>query len=422
MRNNGSIQERQFTSLELFAGAGGLALGVHGAGFKHLGLIERDHFAADTLRENCENLLDMSPDMIIEEDASLVDYKRFQGVDLLTGGPPCQPFSTAGRNKGHADSRNMFPTFINAIRTIMPKSIIIENVKGLCRTVFNDYLQYLLLSIKFPLLSNNEESWQDHYLRLQSVKAEDFNIDEIYNVGLQLVDAADFGIPQRRQRVIITAFRQDLSIEPVILEKTHSKEALFIDQWITGSYWERYKIEPINYLTKQDTRIVEKLRTILPNIGSMKPWKTVRDAIFDLPIPVNRGQKELFSNHVQVPGARTYPCHTGIFYDYPSKALKAGTHGTPGGENCVIEPSSNDVRYFTTREAARLQNFPDKWHFHGTWGACIKQLGNAVPVDLIKQFAAEIYSRLEQQDTTKNLNYERDSRYYSTSTYSPSFG
>lgn len=417
-----SAHKSRFTSLELFAGAGGLALGVHAAGFKHLGLIENNHFAADTLRENCASLLDLSPDLIIEESAEKVNYESYKSVDLLTGGPPCQPFSTGGSSKGHEDERNLFPTFIDAVSTIMPKAILIENVKGLYRSNFREYFDYLLLRLKYPLLNGEkEETWQDHFKRLRDVKENYFNDDECYEVDFQLLDTADFGIPQRRERIIISAFRRDLSIEPVKLKPTHSKEALLIEQWITGEYWESRNIEPHDYLTKRDKGVLEKLKLSLPKLNYLKPWMTVRDAIFDLPEPVLRGEQENFSNHVQIPGARVYPCHVGSFYDYPAKALKAGTHGTPGGENCVLSPPDYKVRYFTTREAARLQTFPDKWHFHGSWGACIKQLGNAVPVELIRQFAIEIYERLAlREGARREINYETDSRHHTTSTYSTS--
>lgn len=128
------------TSLELFAGAGGLALGIHAAGFKHLGLVEYDAFAAETLRENSRRVLDLNPDLVLHRDARSVDYAAYAGiVDLLSGGPPCQPFSTAGRSRGHADDRNMFPTMLDAVAEIMPRAILVENVKGLRRDKFRDY-------------------------------------------------------------------------------------------------------------------------------------------------------------------------------------------------------------------------------------------------------------------------------------------
>lgn len=229
---------------------------------------------------------------------------------------------------------------------------------------------------------------------MQQVKPNDFADYEQYEVDYQLVDTADFGVPQRRERIVIASFRRDLAIKPVKLEKTHSKEALLIDQWVNQSYWNRHGISPNDYLSKTDRKSLERIQKNLSVSNGYLPWVTIRDAIKDLPDPVPRGYQEHFPNHIQHPGARTYRCHIGSFYDYPAKALKAGTHGTPGGENMVRVPPDDAVRYFTTREAARLQTFPDEWLFQGAWGACIRQLGNAVPVEIAKLFAEEIYKRL----------------------------
>jgi hypothetical protein len=113
---DGIAHRRHLTCLELFAGPGGLALGTHNAGFEHLGLIEFEATAAATLRENCRGPLNLDPATVIEEDARDVDYAPFAGkVDLLTAGPPCQPFSMGGHGKGPDDDRNMFPILLDAI-------------------------------------------------------------------------------------------------------------------------------------------------------------------------------------------------------------------------------------------------------------------------------------------------------------------
>ncbi len=382
--------------MELFAGAGGMALGVHKAGFQHIGLVEWNKFAVDTLKENSKRLLSLNPEFVIHSDARKINYTSLLGkIDLLTGGPPCQPFSTGGNNGGSNDQRNMFPVMFDAIATIRPKAILIENVIGLMREKFQDYVNYILLSISFPLNKiKSDESWVSHYNRLQKVKDSSYNDDEKYNIDFQIIDTADYGIPQRRVRVLFTAFRKDLSIESFKLTPTHSKEALLIDQWITGDYWKRHNTKPIDYFGKRDGQIIANLKNNSEKHINELPWVTVRDALHDLPKPVTRGREEIIPNHVQHPGARVYQGHVGSYYDYPAKALKAGTHGTPGGENMLIIPATGEVRYFTTREAARLHTFPDEYKFHGTWGACIKQLGNAVPVDVINLFSAQIKKRL----------------------------
>jgi DNA (cytosine-5)-methyltransferase 1 len=384
------------TSLELFTGAGGLALGVHSVGFRHIGLVDWDEFAVETLRDNSRRVLQIDPGLIHHADAGAVDYSSFsQDIDLLAGGPPCQPFSIGGRNLGHADERNMFPLLLDVVAQLRPKAVLVENVNGLL--TFSEYLDYILKRLRFPLLALHAgEDWSEHHYRLSGAMESHFRDDEQYIVTSQLVDAANYGVPQRRQRVFITAFRRDLGLDTFQLEPTHGREALLMDQWITGTYWERHGIEPIDYLGRKDKALVERLKKRpIPLETERSAWLTVRDALRDLPEPVSRGAKETFPNHLQHPGARAYPGHTGSVQDYPAKALKAGTHGTPGGENMVRLTDRPGVRYLTIREAARLQTFPDEWWFHGSWAACIKQLGNAVPVGLARLFAEQIKLRLE---------------------------
>ena len=122
-------------------------------------------------------------------------------------------------------------------------------------------------------------------------------------------------------------------------------------------------------------------------------WRTVRDALRGLPEPVDYVEHPSVLNHIGNPGARAYPGHTGSPLDEPAKTLKAGDHGVPGGENMLRRPDGT-VRYFTVREAARLQGFPDTYRFSGAWTECLRQLGNAVPVDLAHAVAASVHEIL----------------------------
>lgn len=397
------------TCLELFAGPGGLALGSHLAGFQHAGLIELEAAAASTLRANSSICLHLETDRVIESDARDIDYTPYVGtVDLLTAGPPCQPFSTGGHGKGADDPRNMFPTLLEAVGTIMPKAILIENVKGLTRDKFQNYFSYVLQRLRYPLHSAlHDETWAAHRERLLTIAETEYGDSEQYVVWHQVVDAADYGVPQRRHRVFVVALRRDLGLEPFYLEPTHSKAALLHEQWITGSYWRCHGLPQPKDADGSNRQSAASFGTpLLPTVGAL-PWRTVRDAIHDLPPPVNRGDLEEFANHMQHPGARTYKGHIGSQLDWPAKALKAGAHGTPGGENMVQVPGG--VRYFTIREAARLQTFPDSWKFSGHWGACIRQLGNAVPVDLARQFALAIRYRLAAPSATPERPRQRPS-------------
>ncbi|KAB8144889.1 DNA (cytosine-5-)-methyltransferase [Chloroflexia bacterium SDU3-3] len=393
-----SDSHTNLTCLELFAGTGGLALGIHSSGFKPLALIELNEFAVQTLKKNSKSALGISPEHILEKDALSIDYSEFTNrIDLLSGGPPCQPFSTGGRKLGPNDHRNMFPTFIDVVAKTRPKAVLIENVKGLVRQCFREYLDYILKRLQFPSHTmKDNHTWYDHYKELCCLRESDFADEEQYIVTHQLIDTADFGVPQRRERVIISAFRKDLGIKPFTLTATHSKEALLYDQWVSKVYWERHNIQPSqDHLGIRERLLVSSHQANFLKEEGIQPWRTVRDALNNMPEPSPRGEEPSLLNHIQHPGARTYKSHIGSFWDYPSKALKAGTHGTPGGENMLRIDKDGSVRYFTTREAARLQTFPDTWEFCGPWGACIKQLGNAVPVEVGRLFALEIYNRLK---------------------------
>jgi DNA (cytosine-5)-methyltransferase 1 len=390
---------KSLTCLELFAGAGGLALGTHRAGFQHLGLIEKDTFSVETLRNNSKSVLNLPSDSVIHADARDINYSAYWNkVDLLSGGPPCQPFSTAGRSQGDEDERNMFPLFLDAVARIQPRAVLIENVKGLRREIFRAYFDYIIKRVEFPFVTpRKDEDWRHHHERLKKVLPKSFDSSEMYEVGWQMANAADYGVPQCRERVLIFAFRRDLGVKPFHLAATHSKTALLTEQWVTERYWKRHGVEAVDHLGKIDKKRLEILRSKLLTHEELKPWRTVRDVLKDLPIPVTRGHEPEMPNHVQHPGARAYKCHTGSAFDFPAKTLKAGTHGTPGGENML--KVADGVRYFTTREAARLQTFPDEWIFQGTWGACIRQMGNAVPVELACLFASAIHDRLRESRT-----------------------
>ena len=122
----------------------------------------------------------------------------------------------------------------------------------------------------------------------------------------------------------------------------------------------------------------------------MQPWVTVRDALSDLPDPeTNPEGAAKIADHRFQPGARSYPGHTGSPLDEPSKTLKAGVHGVPGGEN-MLRRLDGSIRYFTVRESARLQCFPDEFVFHGSWTETMRQLGNAVPVRLAEEVISSV--------------------------------
>jgi len=160
-------------SVELFTGAGGLALGCEMAGFGHLALVERDKQACATIRENQRRQeLPLAHWNVHQGDVRAFDWGSIPiGIDLVAGGPPCQPFSIGGKHRAHADVRDMFPATVAVVRRLKPRAFIIENVKGITRSTFSDYFAYIQLQLQFPQLSPGEgESWQEHLARLQEEK------------------------------------------------------------------------------------------------------------------------------------------------------------------------------------------------------------------------------------------------------------
>ncbi len=390
--------------VELFAGAGGLAMGVGLAGFTPRAVIEWDRWACDTIRENRERGYPLVKDWpLIEGDVRDFDFEALEDkIDLVAGGPPCQPFSLGGKHRAHEDHRDMFPTMVDVVRRLRPKAFIIENVKGLTRTAFTNYFQYITLQLTFPeIVRRPDEDRMDHLSRLEKAKTFHKRRGLTYEVVARILNAADYGVPQRRERVFIVGFRDDLGVKWSFPEDTHGLDALLEAQWITGEYWERHEIArksrpepPARHAAR-----IEKLRS--SNFRPMvtyRPWRTVRDGLIGIPDPrFGNGKGAFFHNHRYQPGARPYKGHTGSPLDLPSKALKAGVHGVPGGENMMVLDDGS-VRYFTVREAARMQTFPDGYVFHGAWTETMRQLGNAVPVKLAHVVASSVAKILAMRD------------------------
>ncbi|WP_426175963.1 DNA cytosine methyltransferase [Massilia sp. TWR1-2-2] len=401
-------------AVELFAGAGGLAMGVSLAGFEPLAIVEWDKWACDTVRDNQTGGYPLVADWPLHEgDVRHFDWTSIdESVDLVAGGPPCQPFSMGGKHKAHDDSRDMFPATVDIIRRLRPKAFIVENVKGLTRSTFANYYQYILLQLEFPELpSRKNEEWFDHFLRLQAERTSGRQKGKklTYNVTATLVNAANFGIPQKRERVFIVGFRSDLKIDWSFPRSTHSHERLLHDQWVSGEYWKRLKV-PAGKRPTMPASVAAKVRklALAPLPPDSLPWRTVRDAIEGLPDPQSAAAKKI-ANHRFQPGAKVYPGHTGSPLDLPAKTLKAGDHGVPGGENMLVNPDGS-VRYFTIRESARIQTFPDGFLFHGSWTETMRQLGNAVPVALghvVARSVAEKLIRKEMQLVAETLHHVR---------------
>lgn len=385
-------------AVELFAGAGGLGLGISQAGFKPVQIVEWDRWCCNTLRRNRANGVKHIggwPEPT-EGDVRDIDFRKFEGrVALVSGGPPCQPFSLGGRHRGNADSRDMWPEAVRSIREIRPKAFIFENVKGLTRTAFAGYFNYILLQLQYPSLRRKkDEAWPDHSTRLQRHHLSRPSDKEEYRVVFDVLNAANFGVPQRRERVVFVGFRADLGIEWAFPDHTHSLEGLLWEQCRSNKYWDRHRVPLIR--RTMDARLHARGMSLLAK-PKVLPWRTTRDVIGNLPDPETGAHRaKQTHNHKFQPGARSYPGHTGSPLDEPAKTLKAGVHGVPGGENMLVQEDGS-VRYFTVRESARIQTFPDDFLFDGSWSEAMRQLGNAVPVQLARFLTDDIRKHLSKK-------------------------
>lgn len=293
------------TCLEICAGIGGLAIGVREAGFEHIAMYERDARCCNVLRANGFS--------VEEADITEVDFKRFRGkVTLVCGGVPCQPFSMAGLSKGNCDPRNLFDEAVRCVRECMPNAFLFENVSGLLRPCFNEYLQQL--KGQFEELG--------------------------FEFFVEKCDASLFGCAQRRRRCMLVGVRSG-----------------------------------IDYVTPKPTT-------------PTRP--TVRSVIDELGPPDNRNGHTL---HHRTP--RIYRNHGPSRLDAPAKTVLSGPNG-PGGGNNMLQMDDGTLRYFTLRELARLQGFPDEHKLDTVWTHACKQLGNAAPPPLVFAFASAIRLSFEQ--------------------------
>jgi DNA (cytosine-5)-methyltransferase 1 len=422
------------TSVELFAGGGGLAMAVHRAGFRPLLVNELVKHACQTLKANVAELRgeeeripapgDRWP--LVEGDVRQIEFGYlWDRVDLLAGGPPCQPFSLGGVAKGDEDKRNMFPEMFRAIRQIQPKAVLCENVQGLLRPSFRPYFEYIERELRLPFEERDDDvTWREHDEVLRArLDEEPPDPKRRYDVITTAVNAADYGVPQIRNRIIVVAFRSDLGVDLRKYRRAvrpQYSEAALTRSMLDGTYWKRHPDVP----TDVRESVMSRLPNVLPADDDRLPWRTLRDAIKGLdgqrpmpPVPwehLDRRERNLggFTDHIGWPGARIYTGHTPNELDRPAKTVKAGVHGVPGGESVLLtddrhpkpvddSPYAYRHRYMTVRETARVMTFPDDWHLAGPRGEQMRQLGNAVPVALGEFFARAIADALDEAESRR---------------------
>ena len=180
----------------------------------------------------------------------------------------------------------MFPEAVRAVREVRPKVFIFENVRGLLRKSFSEYFNYILLQLQHPEIIKAENmTWMEHLALLEKHHTAGHEDSLSYNVVFRLLNAADYGVPQIRQRVIIVGFRSDFNASWAFPEPTHSQDALLYSKWISKDYWDEHdmKVPSDVPLTKAKLKAVQK--SVEEGLCPTMRWQTVRDAIGDLPDP-----------------------------------------------------------------------------------------------------------------------------------------
>ena len=367
-------------SIDAFAGTGALTLGLKQAGVIAAALIERDRHRCEALRSNARLLGLEGTTAILERDIREVDFRPYRGIDIVAGGPPCQPFSSGGQGRGQQDPRDMFPEAIRAVRECRPKAFLFENVPGVLAPRHRDYLDHIIMQLQLPTVTaHSGESWQSHAERLKACLDYGIAVPLQYEVHVLPLNAADFGVAQSRKRVFILGFRSDLAASWAAPVPTHERPPRRV-KGVCAT--------PGVQVTMGNTR----------KTGGLRPWRSIRDVVHDLPA-FGTSEAEALEHRFRS-GARPYPGHTGSPYDGPSKTLKAGVHGVPGGEN-MIAFGSEQYRYMSIREAARVQSFPDVYRFDLAWSRALRLLGNAVPVTLATVVAHSVAEVLRSADARR---------------------
>jgi DNA (cytosine-5)-methyltransferase 1 len=370
------------TVVELFAGSGGLALGLARAGLTSWDRIELNEACCETLRANGSLLQAPQAGTVEARDVHKVDFDQYRGVDLIAAGAPCQPFSQGGGLRGQYDERNMFPEVVRAIGEARPRAFLIENVRGLLFEKAAPYFKSVLARLRNPAISADRDISDLYHLRAPGPGPKDE-----YSVHYALLNAADFGLAQNRPRLFVVGIRRGEASWSWPVGR-FSRSSL-VDALRRGSYWDEH---PVPESVREASLRPIRLRDAPPD---GKRWRTLRDLVTTLPEASASPEGAADQAHVLVPGARLYAKHTGSRLDWVAKTVKAGVHGTPGGEHILLLDDGSH-RYLTVRECAALQGFPTRYKLPDKRTPAMRQLGNAVPVAVAEALGKRLAAALSR--------------------------
>jgi DNA (cytosine-5)-methyltransferase 1 len=385
----GGRGEPAFTSIEICAGAGGQAIGLHQAGFGHLALVEIDKYAVETLRLNIEDhevwawerehcdvlsadVTKFEPQQDLHKGADLLAQN---GLDLLAGGVPCPPFSHAGKQLGKLDERDLFPRMLQLVEKLKPRAVMIENVRGIMDPKFSDYRDWIRARLEGGTYRADDG---------QTVRDEGLG----YTVcRWDVLEASDFGVPQLRPRAILVAFRDDViedlkyewpapthedpvsvavSLEPSMRER--------YGRYFNGVHGERARKGFDRWLKKareRDAELKGKGGGIAPTLvgGSKK-----------------HGGADLGPSRAKAAWKQLGISGMGVANDIDACEKKASEERDLFGA---------DGPMLTVRQAAVIQGFPPEWDFSGGKTAQYRQVGNAFPPPVARAVGKSIIEVLK---------------------------
>lgn len=366
-------------SISLFSGAFGLDLGLELAGFHTVSVVEKDRDSVKTIALNRPYLHESAVPRAIETISTqdlLLEGGRVLGkeralrpneVDLVVGGAPCQPFSTAGKRASVLDPRgSLFMEFVRVVRDIQPRFFVMENVKGLLSAAIR-HRPIKQRGADYPPLEPDE-------MRGAALKVVLAEMHELgYNVVYNLLEAADYGVPQNRERVVFIGSRDGESVTFPLA--THCQSGRDLPKWRTLR-------DALTHLVEQNpefTPYSEKRLKYLRLLKSGQNWRYLPENL-----------KEEAMGGAYKSGGGKVGFYRRLSWDKPSPTVT-----TSPQQKATDMCHPVELRPLTVRECARIQTFPDDWIFCGSITSKYKQIGNAVPVGLAKAIGTYLYSLIQ---------------------------
>ncbi|WP_373530332.1 DNA cytosine methyltransferase [Nostoc sp.] len=366
-------------SISLFTGAFGLDLGIEQAGFHTVSVVEKDHDATRTIVINRPLLKEsavprviekVSSQELLEEGGRVLDLGRALRpgeVDLVTGGPPCQPFSTAGKRGSVIDPRgSLFMDFIRIVKEVQPRFFLMENVRGLLSAP----LRHRPINQRgkdYPPLKSDEIAGAALRVVLAEMKELGYNV--VYN----LLEAADYGVPQNRQRVVFIGSRDEEAATFPLAK--YSKDGKNLPKWLTlrGALTGLVDAEP-EFITYSESRL-----KFLRLLQAGQNWRNLPEEL----------KKEAMGGAYNSGGGKV-GFYRRLSWDKPSPTITTSPHQKATDMCHPVE-----LRSLSVRESAKIQTFPDDWVFYGSVTSKYKQIGNAVPVILAKEIGSYLFNLIQ---------------------------